>query len=331
MKLNILYCSDNNYAPYCGTSIFSLFKNNVEAEAIDVYVIENGISSDNIQKLKQLAKPFGETRKIIVINGRELSKKMDDLGTNAYRGSQTANLRLVFSEFIPENVDRLVYLDCDTIVVGNIEQLFSINMLGRAIAAVPDSLTSEFKQYIGFKKEDMYFNSGVLLIDTKEWKKQNYDQRLRDLIKSYKDVVCFYDQDFLNLTFKNQVYQLPLEYNFQTTHIAFKDKYFFKNWNNRNCYEEKDVVSARKNLKIIHAYRFLGQFSWTKHTRHPAKKYFLEYYEQTPFKDYPKPKSHGLLFRIERIVYTLLPQRIFTKLFIRFQVRHFKKSMKRRV
>ncbi|MBR1842185.1 MAG: hypothetical protein IJ788_02800 [Oscillospiraceae bacterium] len=57
--LNILYACDDNYAPYTGISMTSLFENNKAQDVITVYCAGMQVSENNISKMKALAEQYG--------------------------------------------------------------------------------------------------------------------------------------------------------------------------------------------------------------------------------------------------------------------------------
>ena len=63
--LNVLYLTDNNYAPFAGVSVTSLFINNKNIDNIVVYIIDDNISGDNKEKFNLLARKYN--REIIFL------------------------------------------------------------------------------------------------------------------------------------------------------------------------------------------------------------------------------------------------------------------------
>ena len=85
MTWNVLYCSDNNYAPYLGVSIQSLLENNKSAESIVFYVVSDNISDDNIERLKRQIAKHGDSRRLVLIDGRQWVERMTAMNILPYR------------------------------------------------------------------------------------------------------------------------------------------------------------------------------------------------------------------------------------------------------
>ena len=77
--------------------------------------------------------------------------------------------RLYLADLYPSSVKKVLYLDCDTIVLSSIEEIWNINLGDNIIAALNDAFSSLYRRNIGLRKTDIMFNSGVMLIDLDKW------------------------------------------------------------------------------------------------------------------------------------------------------------------
>jgi len=329
MKLNVLYTSDNNYAPWLCISAASLLKNNTEAEEITIYAVKDDWDEHYVTCLEQQVADYGESRHLRLIDGKEWEARLDELGMCPYRGGHAPNLRLFFTEFIAPDVDRLLYLDCDTIVCGDLSELFATDMGDTPMAVVLDSLTTHYRKYIGLTPKDTYFNSGVILFDIDNWKKVGATDKLMELLngQSHKNFINP-DQDALNIALRDQVTVLHPKYNFQTTHEVYSNKNFFANYGGVDYYTCEELDDARENPVILHAYRFLGQFPWHKNAIHPWRPIFLEYAEGSRCADFRPKENEGIIFAVERVMYRVLPEGIFLYIFRIWQNYHMKKHFR---
>ena len=108
--------------------------------------------------------------------------------------------------FIPDFVteDKVLYLDSDLVVTGDLTPLFELDLGENYLAAA----RSCFGAGIGF-------NAGVLLINNKKWQAENIRQKLIDLTEKEHENVKEGDQSILNMLFKDQYSLLEDKYNFQ--------------------------------------------------------------------------------------------------------------------
>lgn len=79
--------------------------------------------------------------------------------------------------------DKVLYLDVDVICLGELHTLFALEMHDCIVGAVPDSFTGIVPcrnrlHELGFNSILPYFNSGVLLINTKQWVAHGIDDKI---------------------------------------------------------------------------------------------------------------------------------------------------------
>jgi lipopolysaccharide biosynthesis glycosyltransferase len=138
-----------------------------------------------------------------------------------HRLSNIVYARLLFAEIMPPEVTRLVYIDCDMMVRGAIEDIAEIDLLGNAIAAVPDphGLHIAMDRDIRKKRDlfdpaDDYFNAGLIVIDMAAWRDADILHRLEAAMADGTMARLYYDQDLLNLIFARRWLKLDQMWNF---------------------------------------------------------------------------------------------------------------------
>ena len=326
--LNVLYACDENYAAFAGISMFSLFENNRDLERIRVYLVSDNVSDESLSRLTKQANAYN--RELVIVDAKNIIETIKKLNIPSYRGSYTTNFRLFFHTFVASDVDKLLYIDCDTVVTASLAPLLSLDMGGKAVAVVRDSLTTAYKTLLGFDADDDYFNAGITFIDVRAWQEKKITERLLDHIQNVRAQYCNPDQDLLNIVLKDEKYILPPEYNFQPSHRAFSDKTYFSCYHHEKYYSHTELEAARKNPIILHTYRFIGDFPWHKGNLHPDNAVFDDYMSRSPWSDYvKKPSNRGVIFAIEKLMYRFLPKKLFLKIFAAFTYRQFKKQNSR--
>lgn len=328
-NLNILYTADRNYIPFTGVSMFSLLKNNAEAKRIRIYAVLDNVDNENKSKLKMVATEFN--RELIIIDAEKLNQKLDILGIPKYRGTHSANYRLFFELFVDSDVDMLLYIDSDTIICDSLKSIAVLDFSNFCAGMVLDELGNKYKHLIGFSQSDYYFNSGFIAINVPQWKKNNCTELIEKHIKTSRAKYCNPDQDLLNIVLKNKIKLLPPEYNFQPFHRVYSDKSFNAVYGFKNYYNQIEIENARKCPIVLHTYRFLGEFPWHKDNMHPDNNIFDEYISKTSWANYIKKKTlnNSFLFKLERVLYKILPNIIFLALFSILQEKSFKKQNKK--
>ena len=323
-KLNVLLQTNDGYAPYAGISMVSLFENNIDIEEIEVFIIDDEISDNNKFKFGQAAEKYHRTIVFLdVSSGVEILKKA---GAPTWRNAYTAYLRLFAINLLPDRIDRILYMDADTVVEGNLDAVCTFEMNDNVVCAVKEGLIfSAYKASLGYAEEDAWYNSGVMLIDVTKWKKSDAEGRIvQQLIKQ-----PFYfspDQDLINITLHEEIGTLPYEYNAIPHFHVFPYNTIVKELPRKNYYSKEEIEAGDRRAIIRHFERFVGEFPWHKGNLHPYNALFDKYMMKSPWNDYVKQSSKaGMMVKIEKILYKVLPKRWFFYVWAVVSKRNFEK------
>lgn len=164
--------------------------------------------------------------------------------------------RYLIAQLKPD-IDRIIYLDCDIIVLDDINKLFSENIDDFIIGAIQEyrdnNLLNKIKRNLKIQSncDFKYFNSGVLLIDIKKWNTNNITETLFNLIKSFNNNLYSPDQDILNKLFYNNYKILDKKYN------LIKRDFLLFNTFNKN--KKDTIMKANEEIVIRH---FTGVKPW---------------------------------------------------------------------
>lgn len=127
--------------------------------------------------------------------------------------SLAAYLRLFVADIIPENIHKIIYLDCDIIVNGEIRGLWDINIAEYAVAAVEDMWSGKpcYYERLNYSSKFTYFNSGVLLINLDVWRSSHIGQVSMEYAIKHASSLIFNDQDILNALLHDKKLLIPLD------------------------------------------------------------------------------------------------------------------------
>ena len=193
-RKSIVLAADNAYLIPLETTIKSVLYHNRD---VDFYILNSDIAPEWFKLLG---------RKMEVVNSTIHNVHIDRELFENYKTGPHLNYASYFRFFATEVVesDRVLYLDSDIIVTGELTSLFLIDLKGHSIGAVDDVYA-----YEGRKSG---FNSGVLLMDVTKWKEYSIVNSLLELAAGQNQAVHLGDQSILNIYFENQ--WLPLEENY---------------------------------------------------------------------------------------------------------------------
>lgn len=282
--LNVIYSSDDNYAQHMGVSIYSLLdKNTTEFNEINIYVIENHISKGNRSKLEQVVDKFKNANCYWI----SFDSYKNQLNINMlWPISISSYARLFISSMLGDNVDRVLYLDCDMIINDSLKLLWQYDLGDNVIGAVQDPVNDKTKNAVGVASDEKYFNAGMLLINISLWSKLNVEEKIRQFLEIHNGQVVHHDQGVLNGVLKDNVTLLPLKYNVMTIQY-FMDrdqllKYFA---NNAKYYSNEEYECSKINPAIIHFTPSFTTRPWVKGCKHPLKNKYFYYLATSPWND----------------------------------------------
>ena len=266
-RVNICFTTDNNYIRPLSCTIASILKNTDIETDLHIFILEYDISNENKNKILSLKKikdckiSFIKTDSTIFYNFPDFQ--------GGYI-TKTAYFRFLIADLL-KDIDKVLYLDCDIIVLSQIEELFRQDITDFYIGAVED-VVFYFDRMCSIKDFDIYINSGVLLINLEKWRQDNISNKLFDIIKKYGDKLYYHDQTAINLVCEDKIKLLDLHYNIQVFYILQISILL-------NHPKRKQIIQSIKNPTIIH---YTGpKKPWNSYC--PLRKYYLKYEMLTPF------------------------------------------------
>lgn len=284
--MHIVYSSDDNFAEIMGVSIVSLLDNNKDMEEIIIYVLDNGISEKNIDRVETVFKTYKRPAPMWI----PATNINDVLGIEVKqdRGSISQFARLFVSRVLPKDLDRILYLDCDIIIDKPLDELWNMDLQGKIIAALLDPFSPLYRKNLGLEKNDILFNSGVMLIDFKKWKAEHIEDKLLELIKKYNGLIPQGDQGALGTVLSKETALLNPKFNAVTLFYDFTYLNMLIYRKPPYYYSKEEIIEVRENPTIIHfTTSFLSRRAWVEGSYHPYTKRWIDYKEMSPWKEEP--------------------------------------------
>ena len=276
----VAYASNDGYARHLAASMCSLFDNNQGEETIRVYILSNRLSGENIEKLKSIADQYG--RELLVVELGDIRSRFPyEIDTPGFDVSALS--RFFMAEMIPETEEKILYLDCDTIVCESLSKLWCTPMENAAIAAVMEpTVGMGIKGQIDLEKDEAYYNSGVLMINLALWRAENVQGRLIDFYREKEGRLFACDQDTLNGALKGRILMLPPRYNFFTNLKYFPYSSLIVRTGAYAKVTKEQFKEAKKCPAILH---FLGdERPWKRGNLNPYRKFYEKYLGMTPYR-----------------------------------------------
>jgi lipopolysaccharide biosynthesis glycosyltransferase len=254
----------------------SAIENNKEHE-IEFIIIYSKLSDENINKLNS-------------INNCKLRfLQVDENIFTSLPLSHWVTVQAWFRIKLPDmcqDLDKILYLDCDTLILGNLEELFNTNLEGKYFAGVKDvwgvdKYCKRLNMHSG-----VYVNSGMLLFNAKYCREEKFFEKIVEFASNNAKIIEFCDQDSINKIGDENKVVLHPKFNFMDT--WWRGGYY-----EFDGQEEQEYLEAKENPVIAHLTGLKPAF---KGCGNKFKERWWEYAKQTNIydeliKDYENSKE----------------------------------------
>ncbi len=196
--MNILVTLDKNYVPHLNVMLYSLKKHHSDCH-LHLYVLHSSLSEKDVS----------ETREIIdnltLVDATDIA--LDDAPTTS-RYPREIYYRIFASRYLPDYIDKILYLDPDIIVNGRLDALYNLDIRDYFFAAA--SHIGSFVRAINGIRLDMeekapYINSGVMLMNLNKLRAEQSYEEVFAFIDKYKSILVLPDQDIISSLYGTKI------------------------------------------------------------------------------------------------------------------------------
>lgn len=294
--MNVVWSSDENYAQHLAVSMLSLLDSNRTETELNCYIISNNITDSSRMELDRLAAGFN--RRIHWIDFEPFKQRLEL--NMSWPISISSYARLFLQEMLPNDVDRVLYLDCDTVVCDSLRELFELDLGNCCVGAVRDFIIPSLKKIIGLPADAAYINAGILLIDLQTWRRDRILDSFLGYIESQNGTVIHHDQGVVNHCLHDRIHILNPRFNAMTPLFTQKYRSIRTIWG--EYYTESLRNEAIVSPAILHFTPGFTAQVWDVKCIHPLKDRYLHYLDQTVWKgrvtDQHEPFKHWLISQI---------------------------------
>lgn len=259
-EIPIFFTTDDCYVPFLDVAVSSLIQNASRDYRYRIIVLNTGILQENIDLVKR------NECEGFTIDFVDITEEVGGIQSrfkNVYHFSVVTYYRLFIASMFPQ-YQKIIYLDCDLVVLGDISKLYHTDLQGNIFAAGPEMFvqsTPEFRRYaekaLGVNP-DGYVNAGVLVVDLERFRKHKIEEKFIKLITRYDFDLLDPDQAYLNYLCNGKILTLP------------------NGWN-----KEPLPLPCEGDLNIVHyaLYKKPWQYDDVMYGE-----YFWEYAEKSPYR-----------------------------------------------
>lgn len=299
--VTVVFCTDENYAPYTGVAIRSLVEHFNPARALELVVFTDRLDRDTRKRLEACAGARPDSSFTFVEIEPFLSLRPSEYYTGKGTYISKAAYYRLYAPTALAHHDRAVYLDSDVIVLGDVAELQ--DSLGDEdwIAACTDfagvahcTLNANHREHLSktLKIEDRisFFNSGVMAMNLRAMRSDSAQEKIAAVLRTHQNP-RFHDQDILNIACAGRVRLLDHVWNYAGWYEHIGDLDFKRNL---PAPLYANFVKAGLAPKIAH---YLGPRKPWHHPDMPWAGHFWECARKTPF--YEQLLMNMTLHRIE--------------------------------
>ncbi len=260
--IHVALTIDHSYVRYCAVVIASAIRSTKES-AIYFHIVGNGLTEGDRSVLSAVA-----ANRIAFYTVPDDMLNQYTLLWGAGRLNMTVFYRCMLASLLPVSVVKVLYMDCDVVVVRSLYELWNTKLNVFAVAGVPDLLRTpdEYFERLDYDRSLGYFNGGVLLLNLNYWRAHDVESRLSAYFREHQDRVVRNDQDIMNAVLCREKVLVDYKWNVQ---IDVFDRVNHKTEEDRNR-----CLGIISNAAIIHFCH--RKKPWHYACAHPMKQVFFD-------------------------------------------------------
>lgn len=217
-EMNILVTLDKNYLPPLRVMLTSLFNNN-PGEIFKIFMLHEDIPDGDLRALDKFCRARGSSLAAVRVGPEDFS------GAPVFRYyTRAMYFRLLAFRALPDNIDKILYLDPDILVINPVRPLYDLDVSDYLYAGAMHSAYGNITKYLnqirlGNTELEAYFNSGVLLMNLSGQRKEVSERDIFKYVNENKDLLILPDQDVINALYCKKI--LPVDdtvYNYDVRH-----------------------------------------------------------------------------------------------------------------
>lgn len=279
--IHIAYTSSQRYISFVTISIHSIIESNPDTR-FHFHVLGEGLTEVEVNNIKEVLPsdranlsvyPLTDLRGMLTI---DVPKEFPMI----------AYARLFLQSVLPQSVERVIYMDGDTVVRGDLMPLYRADIGDAFVGGVIDPLISTaYKQRTGIPLDEPYINAGVLLIPLSRWRDEDQQGCFLSILQKNNGTIYMFDQGLVNIGCLGRKCLLSPKYDLMTNYLTYSFSYL--KCYNTPFYSKEVVEEAIKNPVLIHFTGRLYGRPWEQDCIHPYKELYLRHKAATAYRNVP--------------------------------------------
>ncbi len=240
------------------------------------------------------------------VNDKTIEKRLFG-GQHINRDRSLATFsRLLIPELLPGYISRCIYMDVDAIVLGDLQEMYSTDMEGYAIAGVLDTNPIRRHYAIGLDDWDKYINAGLILWNLDYSRKNNVVDRFADFIAKHNGNVDAMDQGTINGVLSKEIKVLHPKSNALTSFFQMNSK-IIKEMYGVRTYSDAEIAEAVEHPIFVHFTPNFVSRPWIKGCRHPLASRYWQYRRMIDENGEPQADGRPMKIKLLSTLFYTLP------------------------
>ena len=240
--MNLLFAVDQHCITLLENCLFSIVKHG-GYDHYDCYILHSDLNDTQIQHFLQ----FSDA---ITFHFVSVPENMFKGFPTVKRYPKQIYYRLAASELLPKTLNRILYLDVDTLIINPLSSIYELDFKDAWFLGCSNTqkfLTTFNQVRLGMKPdaECAYLNTGVLLMNLEAMREHVKISEIQQFVKEHKNQLFLPDQDILMALYGKHTRQIdPMIYNLSDRTLGA--------YNAQLKTEKRDLEWVKNNTVIIH-------------------------------------------------------------------------------
>lgn len=222
--MNIVLATDDNFVQHCGVALLSILKHN---KCVRIFLLTEGLKTDNENALRTIVESNGGVFNVCLVPSDIVQYFPMSKMASSHIGIATY-YRLFVTALLPINIEKVIYLDCDMVIRGSLEELWNTDLTSKAMAAVYQSFGwsdhNDCWDRLWVPREYGYFNAGMLVMNLVFFREYNFQTKAVKFINDNFNRIISHDQDVLNSLLYDKTIAVSCKWNYLSLLLSDKLK-----------------------------------------------------------------------------------------------------------
>lgn len=245
--VNVVFATDEEYLPITAVALTSVAANFLDDRKLRVFIlVDRPMPGDDANRFRQLSEKYKIELQEVVVSAADFASVRTTRGI-----SSATYFRLCMHLALPTDVEKIVYLDSDMIILGDIAELFDTDLSGETLFAGAEDYNSiAHRKSYKTPATSVNLNAGVLVCNIKSMREMDFLGVVTDYIQRNQYLIFHGDQQILNHLFNSRMKYIHIRWNMHGQ--LFEPHWVANNMSTRALISAADIAAGCDDPGIVH-------------------------------------------------------------------------------